>query len=96
LGDVVMSRSYGFDEFNGPMSSIASSFAPLKDAFPEITTLTTAHIGYQYVACCPGLVKTPVPFSTQAMEALAVDAVTPQTNYLPPVANISTVQRSGE
>ena len=37
-----LANFYGFDEFNGPMSSIASAFAPLKTAFPEISTLTTA------------------------------------------------------
>lgn len=36
-----LANFYGFDEFNGPMSDIASAFAPLKAAFPEISTLTT-------------------------------------------------------
>ena len=53
------------------------------------------HLGWQYVECCPGLVKTPVPFDVQALAALSVDAVTPQTNYLPSVANISAVQQAG-
>jgi hypothetical protein len=37
-----LANFYGFDEYNGPMSTIASAFAPLKAAFPEVTTLTTA------------------------------------------------------
>ena len=37
-----LANFYGFDEFNGPMTSIESAFAPLKAAFPEILTLTTA------------------------------------------------------
>jgi hypothetical protein len=86
-----LANFYGFDEFSGNMSTIKAAFAPLKEAFPEVMTLTTAHIGQQF----GGMVKHPVPFTAATLATLAVDAVTPQTNYLPPLANISAVQAAG-
>jgi hypothetical protein len=86
-----LANFYGFDEYNGNMSAIREAFAPLKAAFPEVTTLTTAHIGTQYGS----LVQHPLPFTSASLETLAVDAVTPQTNYLPPAANMSEVRRGG-
>ena len=78
-------------EYSGPFSAIASEFAPLKKLYPEVTTLTTAHIGRQY----GGLVKAPLPFTAAALRSLSIDAVTPQTNYLPPKPNITEVQAGG-
>lgn len=88
---LVVFKTITVDEFNGPDTSIGEAFAPLKKAFPEITTLTTAHIGTQY----GGLVKEPVLFTSESMKTLSIDAVTPQTNYLPPLANITEVQTAG-
>lgn len=82
---------YSFDEYSGPFSAIASEFAPLKKLYPEVTTLTTAHIGQQY----GGLVKAPLPFTAAALRSLSIDAVTPQTNYLPPKSNITELKAGG-
>lgn len=82
---------FGTTEYSGPFSAIASEFAPLKKLYPEVTTLTTAHIGGQY----GGLVKSPLPFTAAALRSLSIDAVTPQTNYLPPKPNITEVQAGG-
>jgi hypothetical protein len=58
---------YGFDEYNGNMSAIAAAFAPLKAAFPEVLTLTTAHVGTQYGA----LVPHPVEFGAECPSTIS-------------------------
>jgi len=88
-----MCSFYGFDEFSGPFSEIAKTFLPLRDEFPEIRTMSTAHVGLQYP---PGLVKDPVSFDPKGLSSLGVTSIIPQTNYLPPRSNISAVQNSGK
>ena len=82
----------GFDEFSGPFEQIADDFLPLRQEFPNISTLTTAHLGSQYDS---SLVPSPVPFTPEALHGLGVTAVVPQTNWLPPAANVTRVQRAG-
>ena len=53
--------------------------------------MTTAHVGMQFV----GLASTPAPFTAATMDTLGIDALTPQTNYLPPQSNITEVQQAG-
>eukprot|EP00940_MAST-03C_sp_MAST-3C-sp2_P001952 g1952.t1 len=87
-----MSSFYGFDEFSGPFSEIADAFTSLRASFPEVQTMTTAHIGTQYGP----LVKEPLPFEPAALEQIGVTAIVPSTNYLPPTENVTTVQKAGK
>ena len=86
---LTMLSFYNFDEFSGNFSNISAAFLPLRKEFPEIQTMTTAHLGNQYD---PSLVKNPVPFDSDALHALGVTRVVPQTNYLPSTQNISECQ----
>lgn len=87
-----MASFYGFDEFSGPFDEITNDFVPLRTTFPEIRTLTTAHVGTQYDT---SLVPNPLPFDPNSLRHIGVTAIVPQTNYLPPAQNITAVQRAG-
>eukprot|EP00935_MAST-01C_sp_MAST-1C-sp1_P001813 g1813.t1 len=83
---------YSFDEVDNVTSpAIPALFGPVRRAIPSALTLTTAHIGTQY----QGLVPEPLPFAPQTLRALQVTAVCPQTNWIPPKANITAVQEAG-
>jgi hypothetical protein len=93
-----LANFYGFDEYSANMSAIGTGFAPLKAAFPEVTTLTSAHIGSQFSQAgnC-GMVpeRFVVPLTPDVVARLHVDAVVPQTNYMPLPRNRTELQRAG-
>ena len=88
---ISMLNFYGFDEFSGNFTEISTAFLPLRKEFPEIQTMTTAHVGTQY----PGIVKDSVPFDSAGLNSMGVTQIVPQTDYLPSRQNLSEVQDHG-